>query len=222
MRFLLYCSILGATALVDARNLLAKRDDSCAAEPKGHGPVPSPDNSHEFLISKDLANIANQAETPKNYTRTFQNLQASTSTDNYLGFIAMESYDTNACALNCTAMEKCQSINIFFERDPSLKPGDDCVNPPSTNVIKCVFWGSPALEATATNKGYTNEAFAVVVAGSNGYHKSDAADPKTGYIPEPLPGQTFELCNSMGCFYLTKAFIIEYSSILMSRQFFKV
>ncbi|KAF1980076.1 hypothetical protein BU23DRAFT_411617, partial [Bimuria novae-zelandiae CBS 107.79] len=147
-------------------------DSNCTAQPLGKGPVPSPDNSYEFLHSKEIESIADQAPTPVNYTRSFQNLPASSSGEKYINYITLDSYDTESCAANCTAQEECHSINIYFERAPTVKVGEDCVDPPSTTIIKCAFWGSTVTEENATNKGHTEEAFVVAVAGSNGYYNS--------------------------------------------------
>lgn len=180
MRFFAICALLGVAACADPHTVSTKRDANCTEQPLGKGPVPSPDNSNEFLHSEELIKLAKGAETPANYTKAFENLQASTSTDNYMGYITLDSYDTALCAANCTEKSECQSINIFFERSPTVSPGEDCVNPFSTTVIKCAFWGSPVSEATATNTGYTEEAFKVVVAGSNGYYNSRAKVQQKG------------------------------------------
>lgn len=60
------------------------------------------------------------------------------------------------------------------------EPGDTCEDPPSTTVIKCVFWGGPVTSDTATNEGQWREDFHVVIAGSNGYVKYGMPDV-TGY-----------------------------------------
>ena len=69
----------------------------------------------------------------------------------------------------------CASVNIFFERDPTLTVGLDCPNPASTTIIKCVFWGSPVSKDNTKNSGYTDNSFVVAIAGSNGYVKEDGA-----------------------------------------------
>lgn len=63
------------------------------------------------------------------------------------------------------------SVNIYFERDPSVDPGSGttCQNPSSTNNIKCVFWGGPINSGNANNAGQYRNQFQVVIAGSNGY-----------------------------------------------------
>lgn len=180
MRFLAICSLFGVAVFADTHTILTRRDDNCTAQPLGKGPVPSPDNSYEFLHSGEIDKLAKQAETPVNYTKAFGNLHASSSNENYLGYITLDSYDTALCAANCTEKSECQSINIFFERSPTVAPGEDCVNPPSTNIIKCAFWGSTVNEASATNTGHTEQAFNVVVAGSNGYYNTKAEDPQKG------------------------------------------
>ncbi len=64
--------------------------------------------------------------------------------------------------------------HLDFERDPTLDPGPNCPNPPSTTNIKCVFWGGPVSTTNANNFGQWRDNFEVVIAGSNGYTISSA------------------------------------------------
>lgn len=154
---------------------LGKRSGGdCSAMPKGKGPVPSPDSPYAFLNSEELASAANKAPTPSGYKQSFKNLHASTTANGYLGYVALDSYDTTLCASKCDEQESCQAINIFFERNPTLQVGSECPNPPSTTYIKCVFWGDLVTKDNTNNTGYTNNAFLVVAAGSNGYNNQTA------------------------------------------------
>ncbi|OHE99004.1 hypothetical protein CORC01_05694 [Colletotrichum orchidophilum] len=153
---------------------------ACDPQPSGSGPVPSPDTPAAFLSSADLASAANNAATPSGYFNTFTNLQGSSSAYGYMGYTTLSSYDTQACASNCDAINGCVAFNIYFERDPTVEPADACPNPPSTNVIKCVFWGGPVYENTANNLGQWRNQFEVVIAGSNGY-VAQRADPQPGF-----------------------------------------
>jgi len=55
-----------------------------------------------------------------------------------------------------------------FERDPTLDPSREggCGNPPATNNIKCVFWGSRLTRAMARNSGERRADFEVVIMGT--------------------------------------------------------
>jgi len=174
MLFTPLCLLLGTSALAQAHGINAKRDGNCTQLPLGKGPVPSPDNSHEFLTSKELASQANNAPTPENYTESFKNLQASSSTDKYLGYITLDSYDTSRCASECNSRSDCQSINVFFERSPTRQVGPACVDPASTTFIKCALWGTVVTKSTAKNGGFQDHAFVVAIAGSNGYFNERA------------------------------------------------
>lgn len=174
MLLLGYVALLAAASLTQAQSAVIKRAGNCTALPTGKGPVPSPDSALAFVRSKDLADSAKNAPTPANYTQSFKNLNASSTATNYLGYITLDSYDTDACAANCTAKQECQAINIFFERDPTLELGPNCPDPPSTTNIKCVFWGSAVTKANTNNQGYEQELFQVAVAGSNGYYNQRA------------------------------------------------
>jgi hypothetical protein len=170
MHSFILLTLFGALSVVRAQN------GNCTELPLGKGPTISPDNSFAFSSSKELAAFANDAPTPANYTQSFKNLNASSTAEKYLGYISLDSYDTNACASNCTAKDECQSINIFFERNPTLEVGTDCPNPPSTTTIKCVFWGSGVAKKNTNNQGYQDKAFVVAVAGSNGYFNEKAGN----------------------------------------------
>lgn len=63
---------------------LAARQQSCAAEPDGYGPVPSPDTADAFETDQDLANIAANAPVPQGYQLVFQGLSGSTSQNGYM------------------------------------------------------------------------------------------------------------------------------------------
>lgn len=160
------------------RNL--HRRAACDTQPAGAGPVPSPDTPMAFLDDDTLAWTANNERTPIGYHNTFRNLQGSCSTSGYLGYTALDSYDAEECASRCADITGCIGFNIFFERDPSVEPGDGCPNPASTNVIKCSFWGGNVSPSCATNTGQWRDQFQVVIAGSNGYMTSDVP-PLEGY-----------------------------------------
>lgn len=100
----------------------------------------------------------------------------------YLGFYTLQTYDTNACATKCNAVNGCVSFNLYFERDPTVNPGGGCLNPPSTTTIKCVLWGGPVTTGNTVNTGQPREQFVVAIAGSNGY-LSNAVASVPGYGP---------------------------------------
>ncbi|KAI1803931.1 hypothetical protein F4811DRAFT_571550 [Daldinia bambusicola] len=172
---------------------LVARQTACQPNPTGAGPTPNRDTDGAFLSYRAFARAARQAPTPDGYNRTFVNLHARTSAYGYLGFITVDSYDTQTCADQCDNVWRgCQGFNIFFERDPSLAPGTGCRNPPSTTNIKCVFWGGLVTRETATNDGQYIADFHVVIAGSNGYMKN-AVPPVPGYDGEPTGNSTIDV-----------------------------
>ncbi|KAK1701938.1 hypothetical protein BDP67DRAFT_483913 [Colletotrichum lupini] len=168
------------TAPVKSEKKRLVERSACEIQPVGYGPVSNPDTSAAFLSDTDLSSAANNAATPSGYFNTFKNLQGSSSAYGYMGYTTLTSYDTQACASKCDAINGCVAFNIYFERDPSVEPADACPNPASTNVIKCVFWGGPVYENTATNRGQWRNQFEVVIAGSNGY-VAQRADDQAGY-----------------------------------------
>ncbi|GAM90385.1 hypothetical protein ANO11243_084280 [Dothideomycetidae sp. 11243] len=154
---------------------LVKRT-ACAPQPTGakNAPVVATDTPTAFSNNTAFASIALAAPVPSGYVQRFQNLNASNNAYGYMGYTTLDSYDTALCAKKCTALKGCSSINIYFERDPSVEPAAACPNPPSYTMIKCVFWGGPVNTANALNTGQWRQNFQVVIAGSNGYESSYA------------------------------------------------
>jgi len=108
----------------------------------------------------------------------------------------LQTYDTQACASQCTASYGCQAFNIYFERDPTVDPNDpSCSNPPSTTNIKCVLWAGPVTAANANNAGRYAEDFQVVIAGSNGYVNNSIAAPSGFSQPSYLGNSGINAVN---------------------------
>lgn len=103
---------------------------------------------------------------------------------------APTTYDVQGCADACDSERYCRGFNIYFERDPSLDPASGCPNPASTTNIKCSLYGYPVALNAATNKGQYRQDFQTVIAGSNGYSKTNKALPTVdGFkTPTSLPG----------------------------------
>ncbi|OBT98900.1 hypothetical protein VE01_02394 [Pseudogymnoascus verrucosus] len=157
---------------VEKRKLVGRT--ACSLQPAGAGPVPSPDTDSAFLAYASFASSASGAPTPPGYTNTFTNLQASVNAYGYMGYTTLNTYDTSQCAAQCSQMDSCYGFNIFFERDPSVEAGTGCMDPPSTTVIKCSFWGGYVAAENALNTGQWRSDFHVVIAGSNGYMTTES------------------------------------------------
>ncbi|KFZ14429.1 hypothetical protein V501_03247 [Pseudogymnoascus sp. VKM F-4519 (FW-2642)] len=157
---------------VEKRKLVGRT--ACSLQPAGAGPVPSPDTDSAFLAYASFASSASGAPTPPGYTNTFTNLQASVNAYGYMGYTTLNTYDTSQCASQCSQMDSCYGFNIFFERDPSVEAGTGCMDPPSTTVIKCSFWGGYVAAENALNTGQWRSDFHVVIAGSNGYMTTES------------------------------------------------
>lgn len=98
---------------------------------------------------------------------------------------ALTTYDVQGCADACDSEKYCRGFNIYFERDPSLEPGSDCPKPTSTTNIKCSLYGYPVALNAATNTGQWRQDFQVVIAGSNGYSKTDKPLPTVDGFKTP-------------------------------------
>ncbi|CAD0082179.1 unnamed protein product [Aureobasidium vineae] len=164
-------SVASEIAAATATPAAVKRDGSCVQQPLVNiGHVTVPDTAAAFAGDLWYGVQALAAILPAGYVQTFSNLTASNSADQYVGFTLMNSYDVAGCGQKCTAMDGCNSFNIYYERDPQYDPSvAGCANPPSTVNVKCVFWGGAVTADNANNFGQMRDGFNVVVAGSNGY-----------------------------------------------------
>jgi hypothetical protein len=151
--------------------------DVCVQQPLGISYNSVPDTAAAFAADTYYALKAVAAGTPTGYVQTMSNLTASNSADQYMGFTLLQSYDVVSCVNQCNAISGCNSVNIYFERDPTINPDSSACpqNPPSTINIKCVFWGGAIVSANANNFGQWRANFQVLIAGSNGYMKSSYA-----------------------------------------------
>lgn len=104
-------STFASVAAHPASGSVARRD-ACAQQPLGSGPSPSTDTDKDFLEYSALSDIAIKASTPSGYTRTFKNLTASNNAMAYMGYMSLDSYDTQQCADECTKKDGCISFNI--------------------------------------------------------------------------------------------------------------
>lgn len=93
-----------------------------------------------------------------------------------MGLHTFDTYDPAACQALCDAADLCTAFNIYFERDPTVNPADNCRDPPSVTNIKCTLWGSRLTPETAVNAGQLREDFHVVITGSNGNDLSSACN----------------------------------------------
>jgi hypothetical protein len=172
-----------AAATTDAASLQQRA--ACDKLTPGSGPKASPDTAAAFLALPAISDAARSAGTPWGYVQQFSNLQAAKSLPTgYLGFTHLTSYDVNLCAVKCNAIGGCTSINLYYERDPALDPGDGnsgCADPASTTNIKCVFWKGTVTSENANNQGQYRNKFQVVIAGSDGYTNALALVGQASY-----------------------------------------
>ncbi|KAI1264150.1 hypothetical protein F5Y18DRAFT_428231 [Xylariaceae sp. FL1019] len=155
-------------------------EDPCAPQPDGYGPKVVPDTPEAFQESEELKSLALSAKTPKGYTQTFSDLEASVNANTYLGLQTLTSYNVSGCAAACDSTDLCTAFNIYIERDPAWNPDQcSCTSPSSITNFKCSLWGSGVDSAAATNSGQYRDDFEVVITGSNGYSKVNTTEPET-------------------------------------------
>jgi hypothetical protein len=112
--------------------------DVCVQQPLGISYNSVPDTAAAFAADTYYGLKAVAAGTPTGYVQTMSNLTASNSADQYMGFTLLQSYDVVSCVNQCNAISGCNSVNIYFERDPTINPDSSACpqNPPSTINIK--------------------------------------------------------------------------------------
>ena len=140
------------------------------------------------------------APTPAGYVRSFFNKQASSSANSYLGLYTFADYNVSRCAALCDAVDLCTAFNIYFERDPTVNPGENCPDPSSFTNVKCTLWGSRLTPETATNQGQYRRDFHVVIAGSNGMLSVQIGLSSCPPLPLPLT----MLIDMISFFFLKK------------------
>ena len=162
-----------------------------------YNPVVSPDDSvSSFQSSSYLKQIAVTSDNPSGWTKVYQGLNGvaqATAASIFLGSKTLTSYDPQSCADMCTKTKGCQSFNIYFERDPSIKmDGVDltkCNNPPSVTTVGCQVYGAPITAKMATSTGQVRgNYFRTAKAGSNGYILALLTPPSIdGYTGTTFP-----------------------------------
>lgn len=106
-------SAADASAATQASISLIKRDSTtCIPQPTGISYNSNPDTPAAFAADSYYMDQSLNAKIPSGFTETFQNLTASNSADNYMGFTLLSSYDVSACASSCSAITGCNSVNI--------------------------------------------------------------------------------------------------------------
>ncbi|KAG4442416.1 hypothetical protein IFR05_002118 [Cadophora sp. M221] len=144
--------------------------------PNGYGPKFIPDTVEAFEAYPQFGVQALAAQAP-GYTATFRNLNATVNANTYLGLTTIVSYDAPLCAECCNNKTLCTAFNLYVERDPSLNLSGNCTNLPSITNYKCTLWGSSVDAASANNFGQNRDSFQVVIAGSDGFEKTNTTTP---------------------------------------------
>jgi hypothetical protein len=153
-----------------------------------------------FYNSSEIHDAAMNARVSLRYTQAYGFAKASYTGAHYLGHFELESYDPLNCSMRCDEYSSraigltnedgqtdqvkeyktCRGINVYFERSPALHLGPKCKSSPSRTIIKCALWGESLDHKHATNTGYTDWGFDVVIAGSNGYNLRDEGKTSVG------------------------------------------
>ena len=108
----------------------------CSTYQEGAAPLPDKDNWESFMAMGEYSDYAKNAETPSNYSKAFENLNATVNHASYIGVHTIYAYEPNVCANWCNLSPYCKAFNIYVSRDPSQDPGPGCANPPATANFK--------------------------------------------------------------------------------------
>ena len=95
--------------------------------------------------------------------------------------VALPSKFTSS-AIQVSASNTGRILSEITDAFLGVSPTEDCTNPPSITVIKCVYWGLPVTGDSTTNVGDWDYDFHVSIAGSNGYVKNSIPS-LAGYDP---------------------------------------
>ncbi|CAD0085225.1 unnamed protein product [Aureobasidium mustum] len=145
---------------------------ACSTMPNfGYTYTPTNPAPSAFLKDTTLRAQYMTASVPANYVWRFAGFYASISQAGYMFYTELSSYSPSQCAAICDANTACKGFNIYFERTPSLAPGNGCVNPAPQVDVKCAFYSTAVSEANAVNIGSWRSSFNVVITGGNGYTK---------------------------------------------------
>ncbi|CAO2655368.1 Nn.00g104320.m01.CDS01 [Neocucurbitaria sp. VM-36] len=165
----------------------AQTTEPCSPLPPSTGPVPNPNTLDAFRSSDEYDNQANGAATPAGYQQVLTDSDgAIIALNSYITYFDLSSYSPQECADNCASVNGCQAFNVYFERDPSVEPGDDCPNPPANILAKCALFSQPVQDFQATNYGQirgppddNGDSFIVAIRGSNAYNAGTTNPPVT-------------------------------------------
>ncbi|KAG9555119.1 putative arsenite transmembrane transporter protein, partial [Aureobasidium melanogenum] len=171
---------------------LAERAATCVPQPPGISHTSLPDSAGGFVSDTYYYDQAVSVSTPSDWVRAFTGLNASNSAERCLGFTLLPFYDVQACANKCASLSSCDSINMYFERDPSTSiDNTTCTNPSGVTNVKCVLWKGAVATSNANNFGQRRAEFQVVVAGSSGFIKSSLAASLPVNEPDEPSATTF-------------------------------
>lgn len=129
----------------------------------------SPDSPAAFLSYTAFSTVATSTTSLAGYNNVAKNqlAWAERTPPTSIGWLNLANYDAAACATYCNNTPGCLSMNIFFQRSPSLSPSlnASCPNPPSMTSIMCWIYSTAMTTADLVNTGQTRSQFQVVIAG---------------------------------------------------------
>lgn len=167
----------------------AQRNEACADESKGSGPVPSPNTLEGFTAAGAangvLAGATDATPVPAGYTKVYTGANGQLPASGWYALKALATYDVQQCANYCSSFTACSSFNIFYERLPQQNPTCNR-DTPSVTQIKCVAHGwNPTSADQATNKGGWRGTFKTATAGAAAYVQTYSTAPEVPGFTAP-------------------------------------
>lgn len=143
---------------------------ACALQPVFQTGVSLASGAQAFMADAEINAVAAVAVAPSGFDWIFANFMATVEFQGYLGSTTLVDYDVEICAAKCKNTDKCNSFNLYWQRDPSLLPGFGCADPEPIYSVRCALYSVVFdVETPIDNYGQWETSFAVVVAASNGY-----------------------------------------------------
>ncbi|KAI4919609.1 hypothetical protein J4E90_001746 [Alternaria incomplexa] len=150
----------------------------CAPLGDSTAPEPSSNALSAFTDDEKYDELALTAPIPAGYTATMKNANCAFSSNRYMLYVQLDSYNPEACAELCNNHEGCDSFNIYIQRSPSKIPGPGCPNPAPIAVAQCALYSLPEEASSCTNFGQhigpadaNGEAFKTAMRSSNAYNR---------------------------------------------------
>jgi hypothetical protein len=106
--FIVTSAFIGAAFAASIR----RADGACSPMGSSTAPEPLSNEAAGFTENSVYSSLANTVETPAGYELTMTNRDCAISSNRYMLFVQMDSYDPSACAAVCSLHRGCDSCKL--------------------------------------------------------------------------------------------------------------